>query len=216
MRSIPPQFDPEDRDAADLALMRRVVLGDGDALGELMRVHWRGLVGYATHMLDDPESAQDVVQQGFARLWESRATWRQSGSVRAYLFRLVRNGAIDELRRRAVRSFWSRRDELRPRAPLTPLEIAEENELQRALRQALRSLPARRREVLVLAHLQGLSYKHVAELLDISPETVKKHIALALSDLRRILAADLPESGTRALRTSPRPRGPSAGSEAAG
>ena len=133
------------RDAADLTLMRRVALGDGAALGELMRVHWRGLVGYATHLLDDQDSAYDCVQQAFARLWEARAGWKPSGSVRAYLHRLVRNGAIDELRRRAVRSFWARREEVRPRPPATPFEVTAQNELQRALDAALRTLPPKRR-----------------------------------------------------------------------
>jgi RNA polymerase sigma-70 factor (ECF subfamily) len=204
MSSVFPQFNTDERDAADLALMRRVVLGDGAALGVLMRVHWRGLVGYATHLLDDSEAAQDAVQQAFARLWETRAAWKPSGSVRAYIHRQVRNGAIDELRRRAVRSLWSTRDELRPRAPVTPLDVTEENQLQEALRDALRSLPPKRREVLVLSHLQGLSYKEIGELLAISSGTVKKHVSLALSDLRRSLAPHLPDS-YRTDRQSERP-----------
>jgi RNA polymerase sigma-70 factor (ECF subfamily) len=184
----------QDRDAADVTLMRRVVLGDGAALGALMEGHWRKLVAYATHLLGDSDAAHDVVQQAFTRLWETRSDWKPSASVRAFLHRMVRNGAIDELRRRAVRSFWRGRDELLPPAPVTPYDATQSNELRRAIQGALRSLPARRREVFVLAHLQGLSYREIAATLSVSQETVKKHVALALRDLRRLLADHLPDS----------------------
>ena len=195
---------PAAEDAADLGLMRRVVLGDEVALATLVRAHWGALAGYAAHLLGDSDAASDAVQQAFARLWETRATWKPSGAVRSYLYRLVRNGAIDELRRRSVRSFWAERDELRPPAPPTPLEETTDNEMRGALDRALSSLPRKRREVLVLAHLQGLSYREIAELLDISVETVKKHISLALADLRRLLADHFPGSATPALRVTSR------------
>jgi len=62
-----------------------------------------------------------------------------------------------------------------------------------------------------LAHGQGLSYKDIAALLTISPETVKKHLALALADLRRLLALHFPDSANPSTRS-----GRSDPSEAAG
>lgn len=203
-RLVTPRIDSEARDAADLGLMRRVVLGDDAALGALLRAHWPALVGYAAQMLGDSDAASDAVQQAFARLWESRSAWKPSGPVRSYLYRLVRNGAIDELRRRSVRSFWAERDELRPPAPPTPLEETTENEMRGALDRALQLLPRKRREVLVLAHLHGLSYREIADTLGISAETVKKHISLALADLRRLLADHFPGSAAPALRVTSR------------
>ena len=200
-----PRADPDTRDAADLGLMRRVGLGDDAALAGLMRTHWASLVRYATHLLADRDAASDAAQQAFARLWETRAAWKPSGTVRAYLYRLVRNSAIDELRRRSVRSFWAHRDELRPPSPPTPFDDASQNETHGALEQALRSLPRKRREVLILAHLEGLSYREIAEMLDISAETVKKHISLALADLRKTLAVHFPGSSAALLAAESRP-----------
>jgi RNA polymerase sigma-70 factor (ECF subfamily) len=205
----PTRSDSEVGDAADLGLMRRIVLGDDAALAALMRVHWGALVGYAGQMLDDPDAGSDAVQQAFARLWETRAGWKPSGTVRGYLYRLVRNGAIDELRRRSVRSFWADRDELKPRAPATPLDEATDNEMHGALERALGSLPRKRREVLVLAHLQGLSYREIAEALGISVETVKKHVSLALTDLRRLLAPHFPGASRARFDGIPNPELPS-------
>jgi len=183
--------DQESSASSDVALMQRATLGDGDALSEVMRRHWRSLVAYATHLLDDDDAAQDAVQQAFARLWTTRSSWKPSGSVRGYLCRLVRNRAIDELRRNAVWALLIRRTP-RPNAPPTPLQITEANEFGGALERAVRRLPRKRREVLVLAHLQGFSYQQIAEITGISPKTAKKHVSLALSDLRRALAGFQP------------------------
>ena len=73
-----------------------------------------------------------------------------------------------------------------------------------ALDRALQLLPRKRREVLVLAHLHGLSYREIADTLVISAETVKKHISLALADLRRLLADHFPGSAAPALRVTSR------------
>ncbi|MBC7897175.1 MAG: sigma-70 family RNA polymerase sigma factor [Cytophagaceae bacterium] len=184
-------------DHADGMLMRRIALGDAAAMGTLVQSHWRDLVQYTSRLLNDRDRASDVVQQAFATLWERRGRWKPRGSVRAYLFRIVRNGAIDELRWGAVRSFWNERIGRATPPPPTPHEVTVRNELHDALARAIDALPRRRREILVLAHLHGLSHQEIADLLSLSPETVKKHVSLALGDLRRQLSPCFSEAIAR-------------------
>lgn len=184
VRSDPP---------SDAQLMDRARLGDVRAFEQLVQTHWEGLVAYARRMTGDADVAQDAVQETLARFWQARGEWRQRGSVRGYLYRAVRNRIIDLARQRQARDRWSLRFRhelfLRPR---TPDEILDDMQLRAALDRAIRSLPDRRREVFVLAHLQDLSYQEIAAVMDLAPQTVANHMSLALRDLRRSLGSTFP------------------------
>lgn len=180
--------DPRGSRRAEDELMRRIRQGDTGAFERLLHLYWDDLVGYAESVARDGDAAKDAVQEVFARLWERRAEWRSERPVRLYLFRAVRNKVIDAHRRVRVWERWRVRwsGELR-RAPLTPDAVTEESELAAELECAIASLPERRREIFILAHLQDFSYREIAELLELSPQTVANHMSLALRDLRKRL-----------------------------
>jgi RNA polymerase sigma-70 factor, ECF subfamily len=79
-------------------------------------------------------------------------------------------------------------DDIEYRGPL-PDEHAMERELQIRLREALLSLPARRREIFDLARFQGLTYQEIAEVLSLSPQTVANQVSAAFRSLREVLHA---------------------------
>jgi RNA polymerase sigma factor (sigma-70 family) len=74
----------------------------------------------------------------------------------------------------------------------TPLATVVEDELSRAIRHAIDQLAPRRREVFTLFHLQDLSYKEIADLMGIRPQSVANHLQAALADLRVSLRDHLP------------------------
>ena len=186
---------PRPADAWDRDLLDRIRLGDQAALQALLDEYWPPLVRYADRVLDGADAAEDVVQEAFVRLWERRADWKQHRSARILLFTMVRNLAFNH--RKSVGN-RSRLLLLRPSQagppPLTPAELAESGELDRALEAAVRALPPRRREVLLLARHDGLSRAEIAALLQLSPQTVANHLGLAVAELRRALAPYLPSS----------------------
>ena len=184
-------------DCSDLALLERIRSGDTSALDYLLRRYWTPLVSYAARVLESWDSAQDVAQETFVRVWERRESWRVDGSVRGLLYRITRNLAFDELKRRARGDQWV--DEQRhgsPRLAVTPEEEFQGHEFESALSSALNSLPARRREIFVLARLEGLSRSEIADVLGIAPQTVANLLTLALAHLRTALEPFLITSDT--------------------
>jgi RNA polymerase sigma-70 factor (ECF subfamily) len=137
-------------------------------------------------MLGDSGDAEDRVQDALARLWARRHLLQEEGSLRALLYTMVRNGCLDEIRRR------TRREHLEGHIPSptptrTPWEDIHGAELQRAAAAAVARLPSRRGEVFRLVREEGLTYQEVARVLNLSAQTVANHMSLAMADLRTAL-----------------------------
>lgn len=186
----------EHRPAPDSELLERVRGGDAAALQGLLQNHWAPLVRYVRRMLPDPDDAQDIVQEAFVRLWTRRTRWKVEGSVRSLLFTITRNAALDELRRRTRRGRAARAFRGSTPPPL-PSEVAAASALEQAAAAAVAALPPKRQEVFRLAREAGLSYSEIAEVMDVSPQTVANQMSLALADLRQALQPHLPEGASR-------------------
>jgi len=193
----PPPTDPPPGGAADpdAAAMHRLGAGDPEALQELLDRHWRELLRYALVLGSDPDRGEDLAQEAFLGLWERRREWTGRGTVRAFLFRVVRNNALKDARRQEVRErLGGGAARALHRPPPSPHERYLEERMLDALEEGLRALPPRRREVIVLARFHGFSYGEIAETLGISSQTVANHLHLALRDLREHLE-ELEEGG---------------------
>jgi RNA polymerase sigma factor (sigma-70 family) len=168
--------------------LEQIRSGDSEALGRLLRETWAPLVRYLLTFLDSVEAAEDAAQEAFVRLWEHRDRW-ESGSARPVVFRIGRNIALDLRRRAEVRRRWRRNRFHHPApSPSTPEEELTSEEAMLRFREALESLPPRRREVFELVRLRGLSHRDAAEVLGLSNRTVANHLRLAMKDLRHMLS----------------------------
>ncbi len=199
-QSLPGSGEITDGEADDAALAARLAAGDSEALSILLGRYWRPMVSFATTRLGSQDSAEDLVQVAFVRVWEHREHLRADTSPRAYLYRVLRNLITDDHRRQQLRDRWAetRRREEQPEVP-SPALLFEADLLAVAANRAVAALPERRRDVFVLAHLHGLSYKEVATALGITRRTVANHMSLALKELRGDLAGFLePAPRTRA------------------
>jgi RNA polymerase sigma-70 factor (ECF subfamily) len=180
------------QDIDDVTVMEQIHEGDPEALSRLIRRYWQPVLGYTTRILDDRDSAADVAQQTFFRIWETRQKWRATGSVPSFIFRIARNLALNQRRATRLRGVWmARRAAEAQSLPLTPLQSLEEKELREDFERALRALTPRRREIFLLARVQNLSCGEIAEVTGLSAQTVANHMCGALSDLRRHLASYL-------------------------
>lgn len=191
--SAQPDNGPESNaDLGDSELMLRLRDGDASALEALMSRYWNPLVRYAARLTNSVDSAEDMVQEAFVTVWKVRTSWKPVGTPQAFLYRIVRDRALqarrkDELRvRKAAEVSRSL-----PRVP-TPAEVTAARELDRALQQVLRSLPDRRREAFVLSRYHKLSLSEIAGLMGVSTKTVANHASMAVAELRRALRAYLP------------------------
>lgn len=172
---------------SDDEIIRALHADDPTAIDRLVAEYWQRLVRYAGAILAGEAGAEDVVQEAFFRLWTRRRQLRLGGSVRALLFTLTRNGAID-VRRKSARRAAKAVSVPAPATPSSPLEDAAAAELEAAATAAVSHLPARRREVFVLVRLRGLSYREAAASLGVAPQTVANQMGAALTSLRKALA----------------------------
>lgn len=131
-------------------LMSRVRRGDVGAFERLVEQYWPRTLAYSRHLSGDNDRAYDITQEAFARLWERRAEWEDTGSVRIWLLRTARNIVISDQRKWKVRALraWQIAEESRPAR--TPLEYVESQELSTDITRAIKQLSPRRREAFVL------------------------------------------------------------------
>jgi RNA polymerase sigma-70 factor (ECF subfamily) len=193
-------------EGVDSLLAERLAAGDEAVLNEILQLYWKPIVRYVAAYVNCIDTAQDIAQESFARLWRQRRQWLPGRSVRPFLFRVAHNLACNERRSARVRSQWVT-SEMACQGAASPSasQVYEAESLDGALARAVAALPERRRHVFVLARFDGLSYREIGEVLGISTQTVANQMSAALADLRRVLAPYLGDS-TRAAKSSARLR----------
>jgi RNA polymerase sigma-70 factor (ECF subfamily) len=170
--------------------------GSAAALKQLFERHASELYRFAYRYVRSVDGAKDLVQEAFLRLWRQRGKVDLAGrTTRSYLHTTVRYLALDQLRRRRMANRW-RQEYLAPELLEHGALLAEgdsEDELEReevarALKQAVHSLPPRQQQVLLMRWEQQASYNEIADALGISPKTVGVHLARGVQRLRELLA----------------------------
>jgi RNA polymerase sigma-70 factor (sigma-E family) len=164
-------------------------LGRSDAVASLFRIHHRRLVGLAALLVDDRATAEDVVQDAFAGLCRRWRQLRDPNAAVAYLNRAVVNGGRDRLRgRRRAAAGRLRMVPLSEGLASAEHDAVEHDEAGR-LWGAISHLPARQRQVLVLRYYLDQSEAEIAETLQVSCGSVKRHASRGLETLARHLEA---------------------------
>jgi RNA polymerase sigma-70 factor (ECF subfamily) len=147
------------------------------------------LCEYVLRLVGSAETAQDLVQDLFLRLWNTRGPQDAQRLTRPYLFIAARNSALKYLRHRRVADAWierAGREEI-PSAD-SPSDLCLRRELEEAAARAIAELPARCREIFLLRRRDQLSYQEIAERAGVSLGTVKCHMWRAVVLLREKLA----------------------------
>ena len=180
-----------------IELMSRAARGDTDAFDRIIEQFWAPTFLYAASLTKDTDRAADLAQDAFARLWNARERIISPGAVRAYLLRSVHNLFVSERRRWKVRMRWLVATPVETeRSPRTPLQDVEAAELHEAMREAIDGLAPRRRQAFTLFHVENLSYREIAELMEIRPQSVANLLQAAMRDLRCALRGFLPSDPT--------------------
>jgi RNA polymerase sigma-70 factor, ECF subfamily len=186
---------------ADEELMALVDGKDPAAFEVFYDRHGGAAYSLAHRIVGDRTAAEDVVQEAFLSIWRSSARYDPAkGSVRSWTLGIVRNRAIDALRRHAGPAPKLDHDdeallESRPSEELTDSEAIRRDTAER-VRGALGVLPQEQLQVIALAYFGGFSHSEIASMLGAPLGTIKGRMRLGLEKLRDTLADGLGFEGT--------------------
>jgi len=185
------------RASDDLALVRRMVAGDADALAELYDRYAGILLAVARRILGPAGEADEVLQEAFLQAWNQAERYDPGrSSVSTWLVLIARTRALDRLRSRGARERAATAAAAEP-APVDTSSRLDERVLQaerrQRVREALAEIPDEQRRVLELAFYEGLSQSEIATRTGAPLGTVKTRALLGMKKLRQALRGEIRE-----------------------
>ncbi len=196
----------------DAELLRRHVAGDAEAFGELFRRHRDRLWAVALRTMCDQEEAADALQDAMLSAFRRAADFRGESAVTTWLHRIVVNACLDRLRRRAARPAFTGDDEVLDALAAVShdgvshdgADLSAATAIRLDVDAALRVLPPPQRAALVLVDMLGFPVAEAADILGVSPGTVKSRCARSRARLLPLLS-DLAPLAADGGTPSPRP-----------
>jgi RNA polymerase sigma-70 factor (family 1) len=180
---------PKDKDVAFLLntypkeLLRQIAAGDEAAFGQVYAGFHKLLFQFALAMVRTREPAEDIVEDVFVRIWQQRENLPGIQNLRVYLYTATRNSSLNYLSGKARASITEPFDHLEVElagATLTPEQILISAEIHQKIRKAIEALPPRCKMIFKLVREDGLRYKEIAEVLNISVNTIDAQMAIAV------------------------------------
>jgi RNA polymerase sigma-70 factor (ECF subfamily) len=179
---------------SDVELMLAVQRGDASAFERLFEKHIAGVVGFATQFVGSRARAEELAQDVFLQVYKSRARYEPRARFSTWLYRMVTNACLSEVRRADYRGRMQSMDQPVGDSDDPPQfadaaerssedDVASQETIQR-MRKALDELPPQQRAALLLARVEGFSYEEVSESLSCSVSAVKSLVHRATVTLR--------------------------------
>jgi RNA polymerase sigma-70 factor (ECF subfamily) len=172
---------------ADEDLISLVEANDAEAFAVLYDRHNRAAYSLAYRMMGERQSADDLMQDAFLKVWRGAGSYRsERGSVRTWILSIVHNRGIDQLRSLASRRRTQQKIEASaPRSqPSEAFAQSWRNSQREQVRGALKTLPPEQLKVLELAYFSGYTHVEIARLLDLPLGTVKGRMRLGLKKIK--------------------------------
>lgn len=162
---------------------------DLELVEQLFRQYHKILRAYAFRLVNDPDAAEDIVQDVFVALWNKRNQLDMDGAIKSYLFRSVYNKSLNYLSCKK----YTEEDSLEIFIDhLNTLQVQKNNqenlflmkELQREIAKFTEALPRQAQRVFILSRTYGLKIPEIASRMELSHKTVEKYLSKVLADLR--------------------------------
>jgi RNA polymerase sigma factor, sigma-70 family len=170
-------------------LLAAVAKGDGTAFNQLVQTHAGFLYNYLFKLCKQKELVEEVLQDIFTQLWITRESLQHVNNFRAYVLTISRNHAIALLKKalreqETISHYWNYHANSQEDAALSEYKF-------RLIEEAVATLPPRQREVWVLSRREGKKYADIAAELQLSKETVKKHLQFANAAIQQYVQGKL-------------------------
>lgn len=169
-------------------LFEQTKQGDRSAYEQLFRKYYTPLVRFARDIVKDADTAEDLVQEVFVKVWERKATIEIKTSVMAYLYMAVKNHCLNKLKTEQRHAFME--DGLADDLKLSTNHTEEHSDtikLAQHIQEAIEKLPPRCALIFKMSRFEEKTYKEIAETLELSVKTVENQMVKALQLLRQHL-----------------------------
>lgn len=179
--------------ATDRDLVATAARGIEGSFEELVRRYQRPISAYVYRMVGDYESALDLTQEIFIKVYGSLARYRPEFKFSTWIYKIAHNCAVDHLRRNAgrERSIIAGAEGEQFEIPiesdsLTPEQESEREERRLEIETVVKSLPATYRELIILRHSQDLTYEEIVDVTGLPLGTVKNRLFRARELMRQL------------------------------
>lgn len=176
----------ESKQAAE-DLISKIQSGDEKAFESLFYSHASALIRFAWRFVRNTQIAENIVQDVFVKIWHHRDRLDPKLNVKAYLYKAVKNQALQHLRHLKIENRQDTVSEFESSA-LSPEDSLHAKEIAAAVDQAISELPPHRRLIFTLSKFDHFTYAEIAEIQSISIKTVETQMGRALKFLRKRLS----------------------------
>jgi RNA polymerase sigma-70 factor, ECF subfamily len=181
------------RGLTDGELIVSAVAGGTEGFEELVRRYQRPIISYVYRMLGDHESALDVTQEVFIKVYNSLNKYSSEYKFSTWLYRIAHNAAIDHMRRNSINAMSIEAEnpdgtyqiQIESRRP-SPEQDHERREWRHEIDAVVKCLPPAYRDLILLRHSRDLSYDEIAEVTGLPLGTVKNRLFRAREMMRQI------------------------------
>lgn len=169
----------------DRVLIDKIVDGDEQAFSVLFFKYLPVLQIFATKFTKSDDAAEEIIQDSFLRVWLNRDKLAEVDNVKAYLYKYVSNECLSYLRKklkedRVIDAFIAKQQN----SYNNTVETINLNEVTKIIATAVEKLPDQRKNIYQLSRRDGKTIPEIAEILNISPNTVKNALVIALKSIR--------------------------------
>lgn len=168
--------------------VRGINNGDQKAFEAMYRYYYPRLAQFIMRYVHSKRSAEDVVQNIFYRLWKNRVRLEPKGTLRSYLYTAARNQSLKHLAKQKNENHSALFYYPHLEGNLLPEERIEYKEFVEAFQDAVKQLPERRRHIFLLHREDKLTYREIAEVLEISIKTVETQMSRSIKFLTEKLS----------------------------
>jgi len=172
----------------DTEIARRIRNGDAGQFESLFRSSYVSLVRFAKTMIKDHDTAEEIVQDLFFRLWQDKENLKIESSLNGYLFRSVHNRCLHFIEHnRVIARHAEEISYNQSENQESPSDILNYKELQEKIARIIEKLPERCGKIFTMSRFEGLKYNEIAEKLSVSVKTVEANMGKALKEFRKEL-----------------------------
>jgi RNA polymerase sigma-70 factor (ECF subfamily) len=170
---------------SDINILRRLKRGDTKAFEIIYNQYCLKVYNYIRSFVRDSHEAENILQEVFISLWETRYMMDETAQIGALLYLIAKNKSLNALRKEVNKKHFLEYLSVAGSISDSDTELKiEYNEMEFFVRKFIRNLPDRRRDIFLCSFDEGLTYKEIALKLSISENTVDTQIRNALEYLR--------------------------------